>query len=108
MTDAVAQEHLMKQVAEEAAGKAINDLLVKLGIDVTNPLSVQKDMQALRTVSERMSDTDFAQDLTYLRELRLTSESIKSKTLVTVVGVVVTGLLSAVALGLKGIFFPTQ
>lgn len=91
----------MHQVANEAATKTVNELMVKLGIDVTNPLTVQRDMQALRLVSERMSDTDFSQDMTYLRELRLTSESIKSKTLLAFVGVLVTGLLSAVAIGVK-------
>lgn len=106
MTDTIAQEHLMRQVANEAATAAINELMLKLGIDVTNPLSVQKDMQALRLISERLNDSEFSQDMTYLRSLRLTSESIKSKTMLTFIGVLATGLLSAVAIGIKSVLFP--
>lgn len=92
----------MRQVANEAAMTAINELMLKLGIDTSNPLSVQRDMQALRAVSERINDPATSQDMAYLRELRLTSESIKSKTLLAFVGFLVTGLLSAVVLGVKG------
>ena len=39
---------LIKDVAEEAASKTVTQTLTSLGVDTTNPMEVQKDMQHLR------------------------------------------------------------
>jgi len=95
---------IMKQVATEAAKEAVAELFLKLGLDISNPIEVQRDMAALRAVSERINDPEMLNDMTYLRELRVTSESIKSKTLLTLVGIVVAGICSALVLGIKSLF----
>lgn len=101
-------DQVIKKVAQEAATAAVESVLIRLGIDVSNPLMVQKDMQALRIISGKMSDPEGAKDFAYLRELRTTAESIKSKTLATVVGILITGVLSAVFLGIKSIVQSNQ
>lgn len=97
-------EPLMKQIAHEAAKEAITELFLKLGIDISNPIEVQKDMQSLRAMTHRINDPEVTNDMAYLRELRLTSESIKSKTLLTFVGILVAGLVSTVVVGIKSVF----
>ncbi|MBB5277777.1 hypothetical protein HNR26_003866 [Rhizobium rosettiformans] len=97
-------EQQMKQIATEAAKEAVTETFLLLGIDVTSPLEVQRDMAALRVLSSRSDDPEVGRDMTYLRELRLTSESIKSKTLLSFVGILVAGLVSAIVVGAKSIF----
>lgn len=60
------------------------DAMSTLGIDARNPMDFQRDMQ-------------------FVRELRLTSEKIRSRALLTLVAVLVTALLSAVFLGIKSL-----
>lgn len=99
-------EQLMSKIAQEAATSAVSELFLKLGIDTSDPLAMQRDMQALRKVSTMLEDPETAMDRTYLRELRKTSESIKSKTMLTVIGILVTGFVSATVIGLKAFFGP--
>lgn len=100
-------EALMSKIAQEAATSAVSELFLKLGIDTSDPLAMQRDMQALRKVSTLLDDPEHALDRTYLRELRKTSESIKSKTMLTVIGILVTGFVSATVVGLKAFFGPS-
>ncbi|MEQ8308010.1 MAG: hypothetical protein RIA09_15745 [Hoeflea sp.] len=99
-------EPVIREVASEAATQAITELFLKLGIDVNNPLEVQRDMQALRELGARNADPLLRQDMLYLRELRMTSERIKSRTLLGFVAFLVTGTLSALAVGLKSFLSP--
>ena len=49
-------------------------------------------------------DHETAEDMRYVRELRATTDSIKNKTIVAVVGLVVTGVAGVLLLGLKAAF----
>ena len=63
---------------------AVVDAMSTLGIDARNPMDVQKDMQ-------------------FVRELRLTSESVKKKALITLVGLLVIAGAGAVWIGIKSL-----
>lgn len=102
--DTLPHETVMKQIASDAAKEAITELFLKLGIDVSNPIDVQRDMLALRTLSHQINDAEIAHDMAYLRSLRTASDSIKSKTMLTLVGLLVVGLVSALVVGVKSIF----
>lgn len=68
----------VRQIIQETVATT----LTQLGIDHENPIEMQKDFQ-------------------YLHDLRRTSESLKSKGLLALVGVLVSGLLAATWLGIK-------
>lgn len=100
------EERMIREVASEAASTAITELFIRLGIDVSNPIEVQRDMQALRELGVRNADPQTQQDFLYLRELRLTSERIKSKTLLGFIAILVTGTVSALTVGIKSFLSP--
>lgn len=74
------------QVNEEAVRRITKEVvkhtLITLGIDACDPQEMQRDSQ-------------------FVRDLRLTSEKIKSRGLIVIVGIVVVGVATACWLGLK-------
>lgn len=66
----------------EHTQKVIRSTLTALGIDISQPIEVQRDFQALR-------------------DWRVSVESVKSKALVTSIGIIVVGLAAAFWLGFK-------
>lgn len=71
-------EEQLEALASNAAGKAVKTTLIALGIDADHPLEVQKDMQ-------------------FSRNLRVLSEDAGRKTVITVIGVAVLGVLALIA-----------
>lgn len=62
--------------------EAVRETFLMLGVKVDDPIEVQKDFQ-------------------HLREWRSTTESVKAKSLLAVVGVVVSGLAAAIWMGIR-------
>ena len=67
---------------EGIVSKAVAQTLIQLGVDSADPLQMQKD---------------FA----HLRQSRIARESVSRKALLTVVGVMITGALGAIVLGIQ-------
>lgn len=95
------EEHVIKRIAEEASEKAVKEVLTQLGIDPSNPLSSQQDFVALREVRALVGSPDFQADLMHLRKWRLSVESVQSKGLITMVGILVSGAAAALWMGIK-------
>lgn len=98
MTDAVE----MRTIAEVAAKAAVEETLVKLGIDVSNPIKAQQDFMVLREVGKLVMDSEFRKDMEHLRTWRMAINDVKSKSLITLVGIIVTGSVALVVAGLRG------
>lgn len=92
MTDDELRE-MIRQELEAAAGPtaihvqdvvrtAVQETLITLGMDASDPMSLQQDMH-------------------FVREMRETSEKLRSKGLLVLIGVLVTAALGAVWLGIK-------
>lgn len=92
MTDEELRE-MIRQELEAAAGPtaihvqdvvrtAVQETLITLGMDASDPMSLQQDMH-------------------FVREMRQTSEKLRSKGLLVMVGLLVSALLGAVWLGIK-------
>lgn len=62
--------------------ETVHETLTGLGFDPDEPIEAQRDMQ-------------------FIRDWRRASESVKSKALVTVIGILVCGTAGALILGLK-------
>lgn len=78
-------QNLTPEEARALIREAVRETFLMLGVKVDDPIEVQKDFQ-------------------HLREWRSTTESIKSKGMLTLVGIAVSGLAAAVWLGLKELF----
>lgn len=74
---------ILDEVAKKAARAAIEEFLLTLGVDVSDPLKMQKDFEFLRSVREM-------------------GEAARRKTVTTAVGVIVTAILGIVGYTLLG------
>lgn len=98
MTDTVE----MRIIAEAAAKAAVEETLLTLGIDARDPIQAQKDFMILREVGKLVMDSEFRKDMEHLRTWRLAVKEVKTKGLVTLVGILVTGAVALMVAGLKG------
>lgn len=92
---------IVKEVADEAAKGAVDEALTRLGVDHSDPIEVQKDMAFLREVRQLIEDPETQKDLMHLRKWRKTMDSVQNKGVMTIVGILCTGLVAALILGLK-------
>ena len=92
---------LVATTADEAARRAVQETLIKFGIDPSSPLLVQRDMAFLREVRSVFHDPETQRDLIHLRRWRRTMDGIQSKGLLTIIGLLATGITAATWLGIK-------
>jgi hypothetical protein len=77
-------QNLTPDEARALIREAVRETFLMLGVTVDDPIEVQKDFQ-------------------HLREWRNTTNSLKSKGLLTAIGIVTSGFLAAAWLGIKEI-----
>ncbi len=75
---------LSKEELHSMMKSTVKETLISLGLDMSDPIEVQRDFQ-------------------FIRDWRETTESVKKKTVFAVVSVLVLGLLGMLWLGLKGV-----
>lgn len=75
-------EKEVEQIAEKAAERAVEETFIRLGINPHDPIEAQKDML-------------------HLREWRLATTAIKSKAILGLVVVLVSGVAAALWIGFK-------
>lgn len=73
---------LTKDEIRELISQGVQDAMTRFGMDASNPLEMQRDFQ-------------------HLRDWRLSVQSAKSKGALALVGVLVTGMVGALFLGIK-------
>jgi hypothetical protein len=86
MTDRI---HMSPEELRQMIRETVQETFTTLGVAVDDPIEVQKDFQ-------------------HLREWRQTSESIKSKGILAMAGILVSGLAAAAWLGVKQILGAAQ
>ena len=82
-------EHL-RTIAREAARDALEEFLTIMGLDVT-------DHDEMRRIQR---------DGIFLRDLREGSEAVKKKSVLSLIGVLVTGMTALIILGVKEYLLP--
>ena len=92
----------IRTVAEAAAKAAVEETLLKLGIDTRDPIQAQKDFMVLREVGKLVMDSEFRKDMEHLRTWRVAVNDVKSKGLITVVGILITGTIGLLVAGFQG------
>jgi len=67
---------------QDVVRTAVQETLVTLGMDASDPMALQQDMH-------------------FIREMRETSENIKSKSLLVMTGLLITALVGVIWIGIK-------
>lgn len=75
-------DHLTEQEIEQVVAKAVKATLLSFGVDTSKPIEMQRDFQALR-------------------DWRTASESIRSKSVMTLISIIVAGTLAALWVGIR-------
>lgn len=81
----------VERIAASAAEKAVQEVLLRLGIDSTNVLEVQRDFAHVRNMRELFDSPEFEADLAHLRRWRKTVEGVGKQSLFTSMAVITTG-----------------
>lgn len=106
MTDKDELRALMKAVATEAVEEAVPATLLKLGMDTSDPIAAQEEMAAVREIAKHIGDPEYQADQLHLRRWRKAMESASNITLKTAIGIIITGLLGALWIGITSFFKP--
>jgi len=78
---------LTTEQLEKAVEQGVFNALIHLGLDAKKPIDIQRDFQ-------------------FLRDLRKSTESVKGKALVTIVGILIAGGVAVIWLGFKTLLHP--
>lgn len=89
---------IMSDIAQRASRHAVRETMLMIGLDVNNPIEMQRDLTAMREIRAIFKDAEFQADLNHLRSWRKTMDSAKSKGLAAGVGFIVIGFISWMAL----------
>jgi hypothetical protein len=75
---------LTRDEVHNVVRETVRETLLSMGVDTTDPIEMQRDFQAVR-------------------DWRLVCEAIRSKGLMTLVGILIAGVLGALLVGLKDV-----
>lgn len=92
---------MIERAAAEASEQTVRKVLTSLGVDHVNPLETQRDMAALREWRDVLKDEEFKRDLMHLRRWRKAMDGVQNKGMLTIVGLLVSGLIAAAWLGVQ-------
>lgn len=94
---------LINEVASKAAREAVREAFLIMGVDPDDPITTQRDVAALREMRELVDDKDWQADMLHLRKWRKTMDSVQSKGVLTIVGMLVAGIFAGLWLGFKSL-----
>jgi hypothetical protein len=114
-------EDISERAAERASTKAVALTLLTIGVDVSKPLEAQRDFSVLREVGRIAMDPEFrkdlesarkwrrelerddgaADDIAFARRRRKVAEALWSRGALTLLGLVVTGAVGALVVGVQ-------
>jgi len=81
---ALLSEEELRALISESVQNGVHEGLLRVGLDTTDPIQLQRDFQ-------------------FIRDLRQTSDSIRSKAILTTIGVTVTGAAAVIWLGIRAL-----
>lgn len=90
---------VLESIASNAARQAVRDTLVTLGVDPASPIQAQRDFAALSEMRSLLEDKEFQADLAHLRRWRQTVDGVQNKSMLAVVGVLVSGVVGLLVMG---------
>ena len=91
----------IEHVASIAAQKAVDETLIRIGINTADPIASQQDFAKLRALRDLMDDEGFQADLVHLRRWRLACSAAGRAAGRSLIGAAVAALLALLTLGTK-------
>lgn len=91
----------VEEIATAAATKAVRETLLTIGVDISHPIEAQRDFVVMRQIGRLAMDAEFRKDLEFAREWRLGLQTLRTAGFRTAIGVLVTGMIGALWLGVQ-------
>lgn len=92
---------LLKQVADEAAKKAVHDAFLMMGLELEDPLQSQQNFVVLRELVKRAEDPETDADAQWVRKTRMRMDGMFGKALLTIIGLALVGAANTLWLGIR-------
>lgn len=93
------QKAMIEAVAEAAAQKAVRQTLIGFGLDADDPVKLQEDFAALRTLRKMLESEEYIKDRAHLRQWRVNSERLGGWTMAAFVSSAVAGIIALLLAG---------
>lgn len=91
--------HDQINIADRAAQKAVESMLITLGLDISEPIVAQKQFAALRRIADMFDDDDYMSDMAFLRRLRVNVSIASDTGIRTVWRTIIVFILGLLVLG---------
>lgn len=82
----------LQVIASGAARQVLHEMLMSMGVDISNPIATQEMFSGLREVVRTFGDEEFQRDMQRMRTWRRTMDHVQSKGLLTMVGLAITAI----------------
>lgn len=90
---------LLKQVADEAAIRAVERMFTAMGLDYNDPIQSQRSFAILRDFSEKLIEDEYREDMYWVRQTRTRMNGIIGKGVLTAIGIVIAGAVHTLYVG---------
>jgi hypothetical protein len=92
---------LIKQCADGAAHRAVEETMIRFGMDPEDPIKSQKNMAAMDEMRQLIEDPEFRANLKWVAEVRESMGLAKKQGLKTAVGILVAFIIGMIVLGFQ-------
>ena len=86
----------VREIAEATGREVVRETLLAIGLDVADPLKLQRDFVVLREVGALAMDPEFRKDIEHTRKWRKAIEQVETKSFIAAVGMIATGVIGLV------------
>lgn len=100
----VKAQQTMEETAVAAAHATVCETFTNIGIDISNPIEAQQTFSALRSIAEKFNSEEFQADLAHLQRWRKSMEGLRSKILLTAVGLITAAFMAMMWVAFLGQF----
>jgi hypothetical protein len=96
----------VREIAEATGRAVVREILLAIGLDVADPVKLQRDFMIMREVGALAMDPEFRADIEHTRKWRKANEQVETKGFIAAVGMIATGVIGLVWAVIKGKFGP--
>ena len=92
----------VREIAEATGREVVRETLLAIGLDVADPLKLQRDFVVMREVGALAMDPEFRKDIEHTRKWRKAIEQVETKSFIAAVVMIATGVVGLLWAAIKG------
>src|SRR5579883_1603776 len=92
----------VREIAQATGREVVRETLLAIGLDVADPVKLQRDFVIMREVGALAMDPEFRKDIEHTRKWRKAIEQVETKGFIAAVGMIATGVIGLIWAMIKG------